>query len=288
MNDMKKKLLIISAVLFFVCLITAVVCFFLMKNSEAEAEPDAENSQEYDMSETAEKLEFLRFTSYEKLKAYADDYPVYIQKSDDESLFGIGELYIDGSPVELFYQLSADRSFNRFDGKYTVKLQKSDSDSLWELLVKTDRLASEFFITDYFEHDMLDAEGCPLDAGDESTYELMLNGKAFYNLSVIDEVNTYWNISAAVTDKKQVTFEFFRCFDLSEYDDDTPNIDLRPIPYDTETDAVTENVTENNTATVTESVTAAAEKSAEEPPAESVQKTEAESEAAAAAEQTGE
>ena len=55
----------------------------------------------------------------------------------------------------------------------------------------------------------------------------LLEGNAKYSVSVIDEDNTYWYISAVVTDEKQIDFKFFRCFDPNAYVDDTLNIDLR-------------------------------------------------------------
>ena len=224
---MKKNILKISIILFVVFLLVAIIFFFLMRNSDPnnqEIDPE-----EYDVSQVVDKVEFLKLNSYDEIKAYADEYPIYIQASDDDLLFAIGELYVEDAPVTLFYKLNDDKSINRFDGKYTYMLEQKSNDEVWDIVSYFNHVVVEYFDTEHFEHSIYDEEGAPVDAYDENSYELMLNGKAKYNLSILDESNTYWNISAVVTDKKQIEFEFFRCFDSSVYDDDSPNIDLREL-----------------------------------------------------------
>lgn len=221
---MKKKILFASIILFVVFLIITILFFFLVKNSEANKEKN--DPAEYDVSQIIGKIDFLKLNTYDEIKKYADE-NLYIRESSDETLFAIGELYIEESPVELFYSLNEDNSISRFDGYYSYELKDSSSDALWDVIAYFDHVIVEYFNVEYFEHSIFDENGAPIDAYDENSCELMLNGKAKYNLSIIDESNTYWNISVVVTDKKQIEFEFFRCFDLSVYDDDSPNIDLR-------------------------------------------------------------
>lgn len=230
MTNMKKKLLIFSTIAFFVFLIVATIFFFLMKN--AEPDNSGEDPADYNVGHIVEKIEFLNFITYDEIKQYADDYPIYIQTSSDENMFAIGELYVEDNPVTLFYQLNDDKTINRFDGKYSIELKKSDKEHVWDLVSTFNRIIVENFIVGNFDHDLFDQDGSPIDAYSEESYELMLNGKAKYNLSIIDRNETYWNISAMVVDKKYVEFEFFRCFDLSVYNDDSPNIDLR-VPEET-------------------------------------------------------
>lgn len=222
---MKKKLLIISTIAIFVILIVATIFFFLSKN--AKTNNANENTEDYNVGHIVEKIEFLNFITYDEIKQYAENYPIYIQTSSDKNMFAIGELYIEDNPVTLFYQLNDDNTINRFDGKYSIELEKSDKDHVWNLVSLFNRIVVEHFIVGTFEYDMFDQDGAPIDAYAEESYELMLNGKARYNLSIIDRNETYWNISAVVVDKKYVEFDFFRCFDLSTYNDNSPNIDLR-------------------------------------------------------------
>lgn len=216
----------ITSILFVVFLVVAILFFFLMKNSEANKEKN--DPAEYDASQIIGKIDFLKLNTYDEIKKYADE-NLYIRESSDETLFAIGELYIEEFPVELFYSLNEDNSISRFDGYYSYELKDSTSDAVWDVIAYFDHVIVEYFNVEYFEHSIFDENGVPIDAYDENSYELMLNGKAKYNLSIIDESNTYWNISAVVTDKEQIEFEFFRCFDLSVYNDDSPNIDLREL-----------------------------------------------------------
>lgn len=224
---MKKNILKISMLLFMVFLLVAIVFFFLMRNSDPNNQKT--DPEEYDVRQVVEKIKFLRLNSYDEIKAYADEYPIYIQTSDDDSLFAIGELYIEDSPVTLFYKLNADKSIDRFDGKYIYTLEKESKDAVWDVISYFNHVIVEYFGTEYFDHSIYDEDGAPIDVYDENSYELMFNGKAKYSLSVIDESNTYWHISTVVKEKKQIEFEFFRCFDLSVYNDDSPNIDLREL-----------------------------------------------------------
>lgn len=223
---MKKKMLFASVTLFFIFLIVAILFFFLMKNSEVNKEKN--DPAEYDASQIIEKIDFLKLNTYDEIKKYTDENH-YIRETSDATIFAIGELYIEESPVELFYSLNEDNSLNRFDGYYTYELKDSSSDAVWDVIAYFDHVIVEYFNVEYFEHSIFNENGAPIDTYDDNSYELMLNGKAKYNLSIIDESNTYWNISAVVTDKKQIEFEFFRCFDLSVYGDDSPNIDMREL-----------------------------------------------------------
>ena len=67
-------------------------------------------------------LRILNLNTYDELKKYADEYPIYIQTSDDKTLFAIGELYIEDAPVKVFYKLNEDGTLNRFDGVYSFDL----------------------------------------------------------------------------------------------------------------------------------------------------------------------
>ena len=224
---MKKKILLLSSILFVVFLIIAIVSFVLMNNAkhnETNVDPEI-----YDNGELVESINFLKFTTYEELKQYADNNPLYIQASENSDFFAIGEFYIKEAPVKLIYKLNSDRTLNRFDGKVSIKIDKESKDEVWDIVSEFNRVVVDYFGVETFEHAIFDEKGAPIDAYEENSYELMLNGKAKYNLTIIDESNTYWKISAVVTDKKKIEFEFFRCFDLSVYNDDSPNIDLREL-----------------------------------------------------------
>ena len=233
---MKKKLLKISIVLAILFLIIAVVFFFLMKNTTPET-PGAEGGEGdgftqvepevYDASHIVKEIKFLKLNTYDEIKKYADENPVYIQTSDDATVFAIGELYIEDRPVSLFYKLNADNSIKRFDGSYSYEMSDPSASEISRVLSHLDCVVAGCFDYEEFDHSVFGEDGMNINIYDEASYELMLDGKAKYNLSVIDEHNTYWNISAVVIDHKQIKIEFFRCFDLSVYDDDTPNIDLR-------------------------------------------------------------
>lgn len=232
---MKKKTLKISIILTIFFLVVAVVFFFLMKNAESDMNLDESKGDDelYDVSQIVRDINFLKLNTFEEIEKYANEYPIYIQSSDDKTLFAIGELYIKDLPVSLFYKLNDDGSINRFDGSYSYELPESTKDEVWNVISYFNHIIDEYFYFTYFDYDVYDEDGAPIDPYSETSYELILNGKAKYNLSVIDEHGTYWNISASVKDGKKMEFEFFRCFDLSIYDDDSPNIDLRPVVDET-------------------------------------------------------
>lgn len=230
---MKNRLLTVSITLFAVFFVIAAVSFILMNNAKPDTEtaqttPALYDPEEYDVSPIIEKIEFLKLNTYDEIKKYADEYPIYIQSSDDKTLFAIGELYVEDRPVKLFYRLNEDGSISRFDGQYSCEIEQLSADAVWNVVSYFNFVVAEYFGNAYFDHSIYDEYGAPVDAYDEASYELMLNGKAKYNLSIIDESDTYWNISAVIVEQKQVRFEFFRCFDLREYNDTSPNIDLRP------------------------------------------------------------
>lgn len=221
---MKKKILTISIILTIIFLIVAVVFFFLMKESEPINEEDG---YVYDTSIVIDNIKFLKFNDYDAIKQYANDYPIYIQTSDEQTIFSIGELYIKENPVTLIYKLNSDGSINRFDGSYSMKLDDKSASALQRFFGLFDAIVSDYFYVERFEHDIYDENGAPIDSNSEESYELMLSGRATYGLSVMDEDGTYWYIAASVADKEQINFEFLRCFDLSVYNDDSPNIDMR-------------------------------------------------------------
>ena len=63
-----------------------------------------ENTEEtgYDSSKVVETLKFLRLNTFEELKLYSDQHPVYLQTSDDENFFSLGEVYVEEKPVAVF------------------------------------------------------------------------------------------------------------------------------------------------------------------------------------------
>lgn len=223
---MKKKILTISIILTIIFLIVAVVFYFLMKDSKPVNEDDG---YVYDTSIIIDDIKFLKFNNYDAIKQYAEEYPIYIQESDDPTIFSIGELYIKENPVTLIYNLNSDGSINRFDGSYSMELSDKSASGLQHTLGLFDAIISDYFYVERFEHDIYDENGAPIDPNSEESYELMLNGKATYGLSVIDEDNTYWYITASVMENKKISFNFFRCFDLSIYNDDSPNINMREL-----------------------------------------------------------
>lgn len=223
---MKKTILTISIILTIFFLIVAGVFFFLMKESEPI---DEEDGYIYDTSIVIDSIKFLKFSDYDSIKQYADDYPIYIQESDEQTVFSIGELFINDRPVTLIYKLNSDGSINRFDGAYSMKLDDKSALGLQQTFGLFDAIVSDYFYVERFEHDIYGENGALIDSNSEESYDLMLNGKATYGLSVVDEDSTYWYITASVTDGKQINFDFLRCFDLNVYNDDSPNIDLRPV-----------------------------------------------------------
>jgi len=229
----KKKFLIITTILFVVFGVIATVFFFLMKSAESgntDSSSDANETEQvetYDAGPLAEKLEFLKLNTYDEVKAYAEENPVYIQTSNDPTVFTVGELYIGESPVTLLYQLNEDGTINRIDGYCSLSLDVGSASGVGNTIEHLNTLIAAYFDVDQFGHDAFNKEGAPLNCFGEQLYEEMFNNGATYGLSVIDESSTYWNVSAVVVEQKHLDIEFFRCFDLSVYDDTTPNIDLR-------------------------------------------------------------
>lgn len=222
-----KKVLIICLSLFFVFLIIATVSFSLMKEN-APIGGSTSSSSDFDASRFAEEnLKLLTLNSYDDIKRYADEYPVYIQQSNDEKLFAIGEFYVKEEQVALFYRLNEDGTLNRFDGKYTYKLTSSEYEEVWNIVSLFDDIVSELLSVEHFMHSMYGENGAAIDPYDEFSYKLMLEGKSAYGLTVIDDKGTYWCTNAKVTNGAQIDFEFFRCFDSTVYDDASPNIDMR-------------------------------------------------------------
>ena len=222
---MKKRILTISIILTVIFLIIATVFFFLTKNA---GENNSENQvEEYNASESVEKLEFLKLNSFNEVKKYADESPIHILNSDDKNLFGIGELYIEDFPVTLFYSLNDDGTISRIDGTCFITKDNLSEEYVGGALHRVNRIVSGFFNIENVFFTAYDENGAEMENYTVQTYEQLINGKARYRLTVIDESNTYWSILIKVTDKKQIEIEFFRCFDLSVYSDDSPNLDLR-------------------------------------------------------------
>ncbi|MBQ2943214.1 MAG: hypothetical protein IJD93_00745 [Ruminococcus sp.] len=222
---MKKKILIISSVALLILI--CVLLFFLIKGNpfiKVYEEPE-----EYDVSHIVEDIEFMKISTYDDLKSYADEYPIYIQTSDDDTIFGVGELYIEEVPVRLIYSLNEDGSINRFDGEYSVKLEKSSTENVQNIVSTFECIIQQFFALDYFEHSIYDENGMKTDSYGEDVFEKLLQGKSSYSLTVVDYEGTYWSVTAVVEDKKTMKFDFFRCFDLSLYGDDDPDVDLRVV-----------------------------------------------------------
>lgn len=225
---MKKKVLKISIIMTVVFFLIATVAFFLMK-SATPTDPPAEQEEEDVISPIVESIEFLKLNTYKELKAYADEYPIFIQESDDKMLFGVGELYIADQPVKLFYQTNEDGSLNRFDGYYTAPLPDKSVENVQSVIETLNGVIAQFFEVDFLAVDFYNEQGAPMPNFDESVYGQMLDGKATFGLTVMDEHYTYWYITAKVTDGQQVDVEFFRCFDATQYNVGEPNVDLRPL-----------------------------------------------------------
>lgn len=221
---MKKKVFWICLSLFIIFLIIAIVFFFLMKN----ADPGnlAEEQAEYDYSQIVEEIEFLKLSTYQKFTDYTKENPLFIRNSDNKLFFGVGELYIEGNSLNLYYTLNEDGSFKRIDGIYSYDLKKNPEQTVENLVWMFDCVVAEMFSVDAFQHNLYDETRMPLELSDAS-YQLLDQGKAMYALSIIDEHNTYWHVTAKLNEEKQVDFEFSRCFDLSIYNNVIPDIDLR-------------------------------------------------------------
>lgn len=229
---MKKRVLKISIILTMFFLLVCIVFFFLMKNTEKSNMNEnpvnnTEDSLEYDVSQTVENIKFLKLNTYDELKKYADEYPIYIQTSDDKTLFAIGELYIEDAPVKVFYKLNDDGTLNRFDGVYSFDLSSKSVGNVNKFIGALNNVISELFEVDKFSHSVYDETGVPLQYFDDQIYTKIHEGTATYALSIIDKDSTYWCITAKTINKEQINLEFFRCFDLDVYNDDSPNIDLR-------------------------------------------------------------
>lgn len=229
---MKKNILTISIILATIFSLVSVIFFFLMKNSEPNdsvSESVEEGEFRYDTSIVIDKIKFLKFNDYDAIKQYADDYPIFIQESNEKTIFSVGELYIKEKPAKLIYKLNSDGSINRFDGSYSMELADKSVTGLQDTFWLFSAIVCDYFYVEQFEHDFYDENGAPIYTDSEESYELMFNGKATYGLSVIDLDGTYWYITASVSDKKQIDFEFLRCFDLTVYNDYSPNIDMREL-----------------------------------------------------------
>ncbi len=222
---MKRKLLTFSTTAFILCLIVATIFFFLMKNAD---ENNSENKiEEYNAGESVEKLEFLKLNTFDEVKKYADESPIHIQNTDDKNLFGIGELYVEDFPVRAFYSLNDDGTISRIDGTCFITKDSLSEEHVGKAIQCVNSIVSGFFNIENVLFSAYDENGAEIDNYTDQTYEQLINGKAKYRLTAIDESNTYWSILIKVTDNKQIEIEFFRCFDLNVYSDDSPNLDLR-------------------------------------------------------------
>ena len=227
---MKKILLIIVCAIIVAAL--GMAAFLLLRpKHEQDAQPPSDSEKTYadvgDVNEIYETIKFLRFSSLVELKEFSEDHNVFIQTSDDPKLFGIGEIYVDQAPVVLFYRMKDDESFDRFDGSCSISLKDKTAAEVAYIIRTLNDLVCKLFYTDKIEHSMYDEAGIPMYSFDESVYLRMLEGKATYGLTLIDEKNTYWYATAKVTDGKQIDFSFFRCFDSERYKDSFIDVDLR-------------------------------------------------------------
>lgn len=224
---MKKKVLVMCIAIFVILLIVATVFFFLMKHTQV-----TNKGSELEQSITeqiVEKIDFLKLNSFEEVKSYAEESPIYIQESDDKNFYSIGELYINDSPIRVFYSLNEGGTIKRFDGMYSLTFDELTVVDIDNTLYNFSCVISQFFDIENFNFNAYDEKGMAIDAYSTDIYNQLLNQKAKYELTVIDQSNTYWNVSIVATDSKQIDFKFFRCFDLGVYNDDEINIDLRPL-----------------------------------------------------------
>ncbi len=231
---MKKKLLTIFLILFVVFLIIAVVFFFLMKKGDPN-EKGTSVSTELDIEQVLEKIEFLKLNSVEEIKQYTKDSQIYIQESDNELFFGIGELYVENVPIMMSYQLNPDKTIKRFDGSFSVDLKTGSADEVWQFINYVNETISLFYGLEYMNYSIYDKDGAPMEILMGEVQEQLLNGEAKYSFSMIDGHNTYIYASAQVADKKTINFKFFRCYDLEMYNDSNPNVDLRNTEAEDET-----------------------------------------------------
>lgn len=222
---MKKRFLTFTIILIVIFLIVASAIFFIRKYKCN----DEKIEHIYDTSTVIDKISFLKFNEYDAIKKYADNSSICIGKSNYETFFSIDELYINENPVMLVYMLNSDGTLNRFDGSYSLKTKDKSVVELEEFFWHFDTIIENYFNVEMFEHCIYNEDGAQIDSNAYESYKLLLNGKARYGLSVIDKANTYWYIDASVSNKEQIDFNFFRCFDLSFYNDDSPNIDLREL-----------------------------------------------------------
>ena len=165
-----KKIIIIVLLCLVIVLVTLGFIFSKMANNAEVDNTASYDEASYDVTEVVESLKFLKFNTYEEIKAYAEDYPVYIQTSDDDTVFGIGELYIEGNPVELFYTMNEDGSLYRFDGYYSIEIDKSVLNDVWNKISYTDNILLSLFNVQHFNHSIYDEQGLSIDGyTDESS-----------------------------------------------------------------------------------------------------------------------
>ncbi len=257
---MKKKIFIISLSLFIVLLAATAVFFMLMKGSESgEGEDSGEGvttgeietggeSGEYaldiDVESVVNTISFFKLNTTDELVAYIAEGNVCTQPSSASTLFGVGELYINDSPTDLYYSLNDDGSLLRFDGYCSYTLTEVSEGSVKAALHVLDSVAARLFglSTNDFEHSIYNEIGAPI-YGSENAYTLFAESKASYGLSVFDEYGTYWYMRARLSENV-LNVEFFRCYDVDMYSDNSPNIDL----YHCEEDASPseDNITEDS------------------------------------------
>ena len=188
-------------------------------SSEIVAEIDEDK-----FSNAAEKLEFLKLNNFSDVKNYANESEIYIMNSDAEGVYGIGELYIENIPIYVSYTLNNEDEINKFSGMFSVELEEKNIDDVLYFVNKT---ISFLFDLQEFEYDVFSKDGFQMNIYDEETSSELLNGNATYFVSLYDEYDTYWKITATVSKEKVFEFSFMRNYYLGDSADGYPTLDLR-------------------------------------------------------------
>ena len=230
-----KKALKITVGLFFVFTIISASAFFMMKRSTTEknnsstdsAESSSEiivENEEDKFSNAAEKLKFFKLNKFSDVKKYANESEIYIMNSDAEGIYGIGELYVENIPIYMNYMLNDEDEINKFSGIFSVELKENDIN---DVIYFANKMILLLFDLPEFEHNVFSKDGFLLNIYDEETTNELLNGNATYFVSIYDEYDTYWKITATVSKEKVFKFSFMRNYYLGDFVDNYPTIDLR-------------------------------------------------------------
>ncbi len=212
---MKKIVIVIVAIVLVLAIIAGVVLLALLKDDSSDKGKDKED---IDSAEEYNYVDILKTDSLDELKKYVDDHYLYLQTSDSDTLYSMGNLRMEGQDVTLYFQTDENGDFVRVDGFYEVTLKEQTAEAVrnkWNDFC--DAASDHFGLLFGVDYSVYAKEGYVITSRENDVCELVLNDGAVLGMGVKEEDLTYWNATACMKEDCIMRFEFFHSYDKEMY-----------------------------------------------------------------------